>query len=237
LSELTERPEPGTVAGAPFGAVASPGVSPLSLDALAAVVGEYRWIENALYRLLGDWVTDMPIPAVQVHLDAQSMRHAWHAELWAERLPVLAGADPDGWTTPSVPTTALFAALSGTTPPTGEPGSTWPAVEEDAFGHPGALPRLAALYRVVLPRMVTSYERHLRVTSPMTDAPVARALRLVVNDEIEDWQAGERLVERLVSRPHDVAAVYEFLQRLEAAVVGAGASSGLVAIPGPVPGD
>ena len=37
---------------------------------------------------LGDWVADMPIAAVQVHLDAQSMRHAWHAELWAERLPV-----------------------------------------------------------------------------------------------------------------------------------------------------
>ena len=71
----------------------------------------------------------------------------------------------------------------------------------------------------------------------MTDAPVARALRLVLNDEIEDWQAGERLVERLVSRPHDVAAVYEFLQRLETVVVGAGATSGLVAIPGPVPGD
>jgi hypothetical protein len=40
----------------------------------------------------------MPIAAVQVHLDAQSMRHAWHAELFAERLPVLAGADPDGLT-------------------------------------------------------------------------------------------------------------------------------------------
>ena len=71
---------------------------------------------------------------------------------------------------------------------------------------------------------MTSYERHLRVVSPMTDAPVARALRLVLNDEIEDWHAGERLVERLVSRPHDVAAVYEFLQRLEAVVVGAGAT-------------
>ena len=71
----------------------------------------------------------------------------------------------------------------------------------------------------------------------MTDAPVARALRLVLNDEVEDWHAGERLVERLVSRPHDVAAVYGFLQRLEAVVVGAGATSGLVTIPGPVPGE
>lgn len=220
----------------PVGA-GSPVVSPLTLDAAAGLVGEYRWIEHALYRLLGEWVTDMPIAAVQVHLDAQSMRHAWHAELWAERLPVLAGANPDGWTTPSAPTTALFAALSGVAPPAHGPGTLWPPAEEDDFGHPGALPRLAGLYRVVLPRLVTSYERHLRVVSPMTDAPVARALRLVLNDETEDWHAGERLVERLVSRPHDVAAVYEFLERLEAVVVGAGATSGLVAIPGPVPGE
>jgi len=214
-----------------------PGVAPLTLDASAALVGEYRWIENALYRLLGQWVTDMPIAAVQVHLDAQSMRHAWHADLFAERLPVLAGADPDVWTVPSVPTTALFAALSGTVPPTFGTDPPSPAVDDEIFEHPGALPRLAALYRVVLPRLVTSYELHLRVVSPMTDAPVARALRLVLNDEIEDWQAGERLVERLVTRPHDVATVYEFLQRLEAVVVGAGATSGLVAIPGPGPGN
>ena len=60
---------------------------------------------------------------------------------------------------------------------------------------------------------------------------------LTKDDEVEDWHVGERLVERLVSRPHDVAAVYEFLQRLEAVVVGAGATSGLVPVPGPVPGE
>ena len=237
MSDLDRPPDsrPGPVG--PWASAPLPGVAPLGLDASAALVGEYRWIEHALYRLLGQWVTDMPIAAVQVHLDAQSMRHAWHAELFAERLPVLAGADPDAWTVPSPPTTALFAALSGTHPPPFGAASVPVAVDEGAFEHPGALPRLAALYRVVLPRLVTSYELHLRVVTPMTDAPVARALRLVLNDEIEDWQAGERLVERLVSRPHDVAAVYEFLQRLEAVVVGAGATSGLVAIPGPTPGD
>ena len=62
---------------------------PLPLEAAAALMGEYRWIENALYRLLGEWVTDMPLAAVKVHLDGQSMRHAWHAELWGDRLPVL----------------------------------------------------------------------------------------------------------------------------------------------------
>ena len=226
---------PGPAEHHPFSS--SSGVAPLNLEASAALVGEYRWIEHALFRLLGQWVTDMPIAAVQVHLDAQSMRHAWHAELFAERLPVMAGADPDTWTVPSAPTTALFAALSGTPPPAADAGPLRPAVDGEVFEHPGALPRLAALYRIVLPRLVTSYELHLRVVGPLTDAPVARALRLVLNDEVEDWQAGERLVEGLVSRPHDVAAVYGFLQHLEAAVVGAGASSGLVAIPGPLPGD
>jgi hypothetical protein len=237
LSDRFERSDgpPGPVDS--HAADRRPGVAPLSLDATAALVGEYRWIEHALYRLLGQWVTEMPIAAVQVHLDAQSMRHAWHAELFAERLPVMAGADPDGWTTPSAPTVALFTALSGTAPPPAGSGAAAGPVDADVFEHPGALPRLAALYRVVLPRLVTSYELHLGLVSPMTDAPVARALRLVLNDEVEDWQAGERMVERLVSRPHDVAAVYEFLQRLEAVVVGAGATSGLVAIPGPVPGD
>ncbi len=211
------------------------GPDPLGLSATATIVGEYRWIENALYRMLGEWVTDMPVAAVQLHLDAQSLRHAWHAELWGDRLPVLAGLDPAEVTRASAPVAATIAALNGDLLPTTGPGSTWPPAGEESPGRPGALPRLAGLYRVVLPRLVTSYERHIRATDPVTDAPVARALRLVLNDEIEDWHTGERLVQRLVTRPHDVAAVHEFLQRLETAVVTAGARSGLVTLPESVP--
>jgi hypothetical protein len=245
LSENIDTSEPVTTADASppaattggTGQVAPPTVAPvpLTLSSTAALVGEYRWIENALYSMLGEWVTDMPVAAVQVHLDGQSLRHAWHADLWADRLPVLAGTDPAGLTEPSDPSAAVFAALSGVSPPTEGPGSTWPPADQEAPGRPGALPRLAGLYRVVLPRLVTSYERHLRVAGPVTDGPVARTLKLVLNDEIEDWHAGERLVQRLVTRPHDVAAVHEFLQRLESAVVGAGARSGLVTLPESVP--
>ncbi len=235
-SPLEADPAPRPPAG-PLAADPVPDGLPLTLGATAALVGEYRWIENALYGMLGAWVTDMPVPAVQVHLDGQSLRHAWHADLWADRLPVYAGADPTGLTVPSATSAALFAVLDGHAPATGAPGSTWPPAEEEPSGRPGALPRLAGLYRVLLPRLVTSYERHLRATGPVTDGPVARALQLVLNDEIADWHAGERLVERLMTRPHDVAAVHEFLQRLEIAVVGAGARSGLVVFPDAVPED
>ncbi len=235
-ADRTDQSDRGPVPTDDGLAVGTPEMLPLPLDATAALVGEYRWIESTLYRLLGEWVTDMPVAAVQVQLDAQSMRHAWHAELWAERLPVLAGIDPDGAHRAVRSECRPVGGLVGDRPPAGLAGAGPPAGEEPS-GRPGALPRLAGLYRVVLPRLVTTYERHLRRWRPVTDGPVARALRLVLNDEIEDWRAGERLVERLVTRPHDVAAVYEFLQRLESAVVGAGASSGLVPFPGPVPGD
>jgi hypothetical protein len=216
--------------------VDSPMAMPLSLGASAALIGEYRWIEHALYALLGQWVTDTPLAAVQLHLDGQSMRHSWHAELWGDRLPVLAGFDPDEVTRPSPPTAALFAALTGSLPSVDGSSPSWPTAE-DPSDRPGALPRLAGLYRVVLPRLVTGYQRHLDLAVSVTDGPVIRTLRLVINDEIEDWRSGERLVQRLVSRPHDVAAVYQFLERLESSVVGAGASSGLVPLPGTVPGD
>jgi hypothetical protein len=212
-----------------------PPLPPLSLGATAVLVGEYRWIENILYGMLGNWVADMPVAAVKIHLDAQSLRHAWHADLWADRLPVLNSADPAGLTTPSPRSAALFAAMDGVVAIGNQPGSTWPPAGQEPAGRPGVLPRLAGLYRVVLPRLVTSYERHLRVVSPVTDGPVGRALRLVLNDEIEDWHAGERLVQRLVTRPHDVVAVHEFLQWLESAVVGVGHGSGLVPLPASVP--
>ncbi len=209
----------------------------LPLGVTAALVGEYRWIETSLYTLLGGWVADMPIAGVQVHLDGQSMRHAWHAELWGDRLPVLSDVDPDALTRPSAATAALFAALDGVEPVEDGPGSTWPPADRVVAPRPGALPRLAALYRVVLPRLVTSYTRHLRVVAPIADGPLRRSLRLVVNDEIEDWLAGERMVQRLVTRPHDVAAVYEFQQRLDSVAVAAGAHSGLVELPDSVPTD
>lgn len=222
--------------GAVVGMGAVPGAS-LPWDVTAALVGEYRWIETTLFALLGAWVSDMPVAGVQVHLDAQSMRHAWHAELFGDRLPVLAGVDPDGLTRPSTVTAALFAALDGAGPATGDPGSTWPAADAGPHARPAALPRLAGLYRVVLPRLVTSYDRHLRVLAPVADGPLRRALQLVLRDGVDDWMAGERLVQRLVTRPHDVAAVYGFQQRLDAAAVAAGAQSGLVDLPDWVPAD
>ncbi len=232
MSDVTVDPTAGVVP-----ADADPSDGPLPLTTTAALVGEYRWIETTLYATLGAWVSELPLAGVQVQLDAQSMRHAWHAELFADRLPVRAGVDPDALTRPSAATLALFAALDGVELTGSGPGATWPPADREPTPRPGALPRLAGLYRVVLPRLVTTYTRHLRVASGVSDGPLRRALTLVLRDEVEDWMAGERLVQRLVNRPHDVAAVYGFQERLESVAVAAGAHSGLVTLPDGVPDD
>lgn len=78
--------------------------------------------------------------------------------------------------------------------------------------------RGASGVETILPRLVVSYERHLGAVTPATDGPLARALRLVLADEVEDWHAGEELVQCPVMGAENIAGVHAFQQRLETAV-------------------
>ncbi len=184
---------------------------PLPWLATASLVGGYRWIEQRLFELLGAWAAAATRPELRVHLDEQSARHAWHASLWADRLPVRDGVSADGLTVAPPVAARVLAVLDESRSAT--------------------LPLMAGLYRVVLPRLVTGYTRHLGATAPVSDGPVIRALRLVLMDEIEDWHAGEGCVQGLITRTDDVAPVSALLQRLESAVVEGGAGTGLTGWP------
>jgi hypothetical protein len=72
------------------------------------------------------------------------------------------------------------------------------------------------------------------MTSLITDGPVIRTLRLVLADEIEDWHAGELLVQRLITGSDDVAAIHAVHQQLEMLVVGSRVTTGLMNLPGAV---
>jgi hypothetical protein len=150
------------------------------------------------------------VAEAQLVFDIYSQQHAWHAELWAERLPVLESLDPATLTRPpSVEVDKLLGMLAG-----GAPG------QAPAAG--GTLLRLVALARVVLPRLIAGYGLHLRRAAPVADGPVVRSLRLVMRDEIEAWQATETLVQTLVDRPHDIAVVTAHQQILEEVLAGIG---------------
>jgi hypothetical protein len=183
----------------------------LPLSVTASLVGGYRWIEQRLFELLGSRSAGAVHPELRVHLDGQSARHAWHASLWADRLPVRDGVSADDLTVAPPVAAEVLAALDRTAD--------------------GAVPLLAGLYRVVLPRLVTGYARHLRTAAPVADGPVIRALRLVMSDEVEDWHAGERLVQGLLTGPDEVASSSSACRELESILVDAGVGEGLTEWP------
>ncbi|HVA03911.1 MAG TPA: hypothetical protein VMU64_09185 [Acidimicrobiales bacterium] len=218
--------------GGPLDGVAASGATSLSLDALGRLVGSYQWVEHQLFEILGSWVASEPVPEAQMVFDVFSQQHAWHAELFADRLPALDFVDADAlMVAPSPEVDRMLAVMAGADPD-GDRDADGSAVSRGGtldIPARGTLPRLVGIGRVVLARLVTGYTLHLRRVSPVADAPMTRCLRLVLRDEIEEWQALEALTQTLLRRPHDVAVVTGHQQRLEAMIAGTGA--GLVPWP------
>lgn len=192
----------------------------LPLRLAASLYGSYRWVEQQLFELTGAWAAEAWVPAVAVHLDQVSAEHGWHAELWRDRLPVIDGWDHGRLTRPLTPGLArLFEVLATAG---GAPGSDGGATAE----------RLGALHRVVLPRLLVTYRRHLRMTAEVADGPVIRVLRLVRSDELESWEAGEGLLEELATSTGGGATANGVQDRLETVLRESGTGSGLFRWPG-----
>lgn len=183
-----------------------PSPTALPLVASARVLGGYRWLEARLFEVLGGWVATTEEPAVKVLLEAHAHQHAWHAQLWLDRLPELRELRPEEVTAPAAPGLAeavdLVAAADGT------------------------VERLVGAYRVLLPRLVTTYARHLDGCAPVADAPVIRSLHLVLADGREAWVDGEAALQALLGDGAAVAAAADHQRAVEAAVVAAGGVGG-----------
>jgi hypothetical protein len=187
---------------------AGPGAAPpaeehgVGVEETARLLGAYAWAEGRLFEVLGALAADEGWPQATVLLDAHSQHHAWHASLFAERLPLLPGADPRRLT--AAPTAALAGSL-------------------DALASlRGTAPRLAVLARGLLPRLVAGYRLHLSRCRPPADGPVVRALRLVVRDEVEAQLEAEALLELALAGPEGPGPALEALAGVEALLAGGG---------------
>jgi hypothetical protein len=173
--------------------------SALSFEDSARRVGAYRLIEHRLFEVTGGWAVGGGDPALAVHASEMSLQHAWHAELWEERLPAVA------W--------AAHRQL------TAAPPSVVAALDELATA-PDPVSRLAGLYRSLLPRLLETYADHVAATVPVTDGPVVRALTLVRRDEVDQLAAGSALLAELADGPEDLRRGDEAAARVDALVGG-----------------
>ncbi len=180
-----------------------------TIEETARSMGHHRWVELRLFETLGAWVPEVPEPDVKLCLGAHSHHHAWHAELWERRLPAVGDSSAERVT---VPTGDAMAAFFG-------------ALAE-AEGAQRTIEKLTGVYRVLLPRKIAAYTRDLASATPVADAPMIRALRLAITDEIEDWREGEALLQTLLVGSEEVDRAASWQARLEGLLVGSGGLTG-----------
>lgn len=158
-------------------------------------LARHAWVERRLFEIVGGWAADTTDGDAARVLGAASHHHAWRASLLEEQVPLLHDLDPS-----QLEASASLVAFL------------------DAVAAPAdVLERLVGLVRVVVPDLVAGYEEDLAASSAVADAPVIRALRLVLADEQEDWRAALVLLRSHLRTEGDVvraAAHQSALERL-----------------------
>jgi hypothetical protein len=139
----------------------------------------YKWAEQQLSAALGGWVATIPELDVKAMLGPHCYQHAWHADLWRQRLPELREADEDR----AEPANDAFAEfMSELTSPD----------DSDA-----TIEKLVGIYRVLVPHLLAVYSFHQRVTSDIVDAPTVRILKFMIDDDVEHVITGEMMIQDL----------------------------------------
>lgn len=148
-----------------------------SLLDIARIAGRFAWLEDRIADMTGAWVATVDNSDARLVLGARSHTHAWHADLWRDRMPVVPGLDTSSFLAPT--RDDLAGAL------------------DHVAGLDTTVERMVALHRVLLPRLVTAYALLLRGTNELIDAPTVRTLRLVLEDTREEAREGEMVIRSL----------------------------------------
>jgi hypothetical protein len=183
-----------------------------SVDDSARRIRNYRYVEERMLRALGGWIALTP------ELPAKLLfgRHVWdcaqHADLWGKRLPELRA--PAQQSEPASDRMAKFMDLL-----------------ESAEGPRETVERVAGVYRVLKPHLVTVYARHLANANPVYEPPTRRILERCLEEERRHAAAGAIVLTRLTrdDGTRERAKVWE--QRLLALLAEAGGVTGDVAPP------
>jgi hypothetical protein len=150
-----------------------------------------------MFEIAGRWVPDTQERRAKLTLDRCSAHAAWRAGQWEQHLPVLAGIDRQALIQP--------------------PNDAWRRCLEDLAALPSSPARLGGLYRVVLPRLAARYRDHLAVSSPSTEAPARRSLRLLLADVTTDRDEGDDALHSLLGQRSALELVAGAFVQLESA--------------------
>jgi hypothetical protein len=173
------------------------------------------------FEILGAWTASVPEPAVKATLATHSRQHGWHAELWHDLLPVIGEGGPS----PNGPAQSAETEKERVGSFVAPPSAAYVAFVE-AVAAPAApeltIEKLVGAYRVLVPHAAGAYGQHLDLTSPISDGPTIRALRLVLSDQFDQWHEGEALLQAQLRSDADVDRASSHQLQLERLLVAAG---------------
>jgi len=163
-------------------------------------------------RAMGGWIALTP------ELPAKLLfgRHVWdcaqHADLWGRRLPEL-------------------RAHAQESEPASEAVVGFVALLESPEGARETPERLAGVYRVLKPHLVTVYERHLAATNPIYEPPTRRILERVIDEERRHVAAAAVVLPRMLAEAGLARRADDWAGRLTEALAAARGITGDVEAP------
>lgn len=175
-----------------------------SIHDVARVAGAYAWTEQQVCTLLGRWASDTESPRVAAFVGARCHTHAWHADMWRQRIPAIPGVSADDLVVAPDDALAMLIAEIGSAP-----------------AHK-AIERVVGMYGVLLPLLVSAYQAHLEAISADTDGPTVRTLTLVLRDAVDDLNDGRLLLESLTVGDDDKARALAYQRHLDQWIESAG---------------
>ena len=164
------------------------------------------WLERQLFERLGAWSSGPGTASARLHLADASRRHGWHAQVWFDRLPELSVIDAEALVVaPDDRLVELFERLDGV-----------PSSDDDD----AAVVRLDGYGRVLLPRMIVAYRSTLDRLGVAADASLARWSRIVLADDLDEWERGESVLQGAVRSADRIEALAASRRSLDELVLG-----------------
>ena len=178
-----------------------------SADDSARLCRNYRYVAERMMRIMAGWIALTPELSAKLLLGRHVWDNAQHADAWGKRLPELRAHAQE-----SEPATPAFVALMDALEAPEAPGQT--------------IERLAGLYRVLKPHLLSAYELHLAKANPVYEPPTCRILARCIEDERRHIVAGETIIRHLVTSPEREARAAAWQTALQGLLEAAGGVTG-----------
>jgi hypothetical protein len=167
-------------------------------------LANYRYLEIQLMEMLGGWCMTTPQLAFKATFGYHVYDHAQAGDLLGERLEQLRS-----WGNRQEPPNDDFARLC-----------------EYVWNLDSQINRLAAVYRVLEPHLVSTYVYHAEATDPLADSPTTRLLRQLAGTGQSHVAWGHMVLDSLTDTPEKRKEALEVQADLEARLVACGGVTG-----------